>query len=177
MKKIFLFYFFMLGCFCVYSQTYIPTGQGVDGIFTTTGFSVDELVLTPASLNFQLPDNIDNSLLTEGYFPDVFKQEGESCLQASEIGYCLTYEMNRLRNVPAGNWDTHDANLYSPFYTYNFLNDGTGSTGTYVFSGFSLAYDNGIPMFDSYYDVALDGAARFAYWMTGYDKYYNTPKI
>jgi len=58
---------------------------------------LNELVLSSASSDCQLPDYIDNSTLSDAYFPDLLWQKGHSCVHVSEISYCLTYEMNRLR--------------------------------------------------------------------------------
>jgi len=58
----------------------------------------NELVLSSASSDCQLPDYIDNSTSSDSYFPDLLFQGIEhSCVHISEISYCLTYEMNRLR--------------------------------------------------------------------------------
>lgn len=75
---------------------------------------------------------------TNIYFPPIFNQDGGSCVQASEIGYTLTYELNRLRNIATGSWEDTSAycNLYSPLYSYNFLNKGDGGNGTSFGSGF-----------------------------------------
>jgi hypothetical protein len=93
-------------------------------------------------------------------------------VQVSEISWCLTYEINRLRNVPAGNWQFNDPNLFYYFYTYNFLCDNDGTNPTSYRSGYDLVYENGCPMMDSYYHPALGGSTRYAYWMSGYDKHY-----
>lgn len=135
---------------------------------------LNELVLSSASSDCQLPDYIDNFTLSDAYFPDLLWQKGHSCVHVSEISYCLTYEMNRLRDVPAGDWTTYDANLYSYYYSYNFKNDGSGSTSTNYLSGYNVANSNGIPMYNDYYNVALEeDSTRYKYWMTGYDKYLN----
>lgn len=72
-----------------------------------------------------LPDKVDNSILK--YFPNVFLQKGHSCSQAAGIGYCFTYELNRIRNSePKGRYDQTPIestdNLFAYLHTYNLLN-------------------------------------------------------
>ncbi len=67
-------------------------------------------VLTPSSAQTSLPSVVDNS--QEIYMKDVFTQWDGSCGQPSGIGY--TYEINRLRNLPAGTTD----NLYPTHFIY-----------------------------------------------------------
>lgn len=85
------------------------------------------LHLTPVSLNTPLPSSVDNSIYE--CFPDIYDQEyGNECVQATEIYYSFTHEINRLRGVAAGNIDSIEPNTYHPFFTYNFENDGSGNT-------------------------------------------------
>ena len=58
---------------------------------------INPLVLSEKSLSKELPDFVDNSL--SPYFPAVIYQKGNSSLSAAEIGYCLTYEINRIKDV------------------------------------------------------------------------------
>lgn len=128
---------------------------------------IPELILTPESISTPLPVAVYND--ERIYFPPIFSQDGQSCSQAAGIGYTFTYEMNRLRNVAAGNWvdKNNRENLYHPLYTYNFLNEGSGSTKTYITSGFEIVQDNGCPSYDVYDHPALYGPNKFRYWMSG----------
>lgn len=65
-----------------------------------------------------LPSSVDNSV--SEHFPDIFNQIGGSCAQSSGIRYMFTYEMNRYLNRKA----TAPDNVFSYFYTWNFLNNG-----------------------------------------------------
>ncbi len=107
-----------------------------------------------------LPYKLDNS--QKIYFPPIISQNGMSCNQASSIGYVFTYEMNRLRNMPANSPET----CYTPGFVWNFLNNG----------------GDGVSYFDSWEIVKTAGCANstdypFYYsaigiWMSGYEKYY-----
>ncbi|PID26338.1 MAG: hypothetical protein CR982_10835, partial [Candidatus Cloacimonadota bacterium] len=132
---------------------------------------IPEMFLTPESAALSLPEEVYNDELI--YFPPIFYQQGGSCVQAAEIGYVFTYEMNRLRNVAAGIWDSANIreNLYHHLYTYNFLNQGNSSMPTFYTSGFSIIKENGCPMYNIYDDPALYSENKFKYWMTDFNKY------
>jgi hypothetical protein len=135
---------------------------------------ITPLVLSEASISKDLPDFEDNS--EEIWFPPVFNQlDDHSCASASEISYSFTYEINRIRNVAAGgSWieaNNDYENLYYRYYTYNFLNNGSGTTDTYLTHASHLVMQNGCPDLGTYWDPALLGPDKFKYWMTGHDKY------
>ncbi len=108
------------------------------------------------------------------YMPPVFDQDSTaSCVQCAEVWYCFAYEINRLRNVKAGNGVDTLTNLYHPFFTYNFLNGGDSSCGTNYGDGYNIIKRNGCPSLDDYNDPALyDINLLHLYWMDGYEKYY-----
>lgn len=111
-----------------------------------------------------LPDRVDNT--EKPYFRPVFSQEGGSCGQASGIGYCFTYEINRLRDLPADQLE----NQYPTHFTWNFLNGGYGG-GSWHFDGYQIVKANGCPNVVDYGGhFAYGGEAR---WMSGYPEYYN----
>jgi hypothetical protein len=134
--------------------------------------TVPVMVLTSQSALDSLPYVVKNNELK--YMPPVFDQLWTgSCIHASEVWYCFTYEINRLRDVSAGDAIDTLTNLYHPFFTYNFLNDGDSTAWTMQQSGFDIIKVNGCPSFDDYDDPALDSASLMhLYWMHGYDKYY-----
>lgn len=112
-------------------------------------------------LSGPLPSSVDNSQLK--YFPKVFSQQGGSCAQSSGIRYLFTYEMNRLldRNAQAS-----EANTYSYFYTWNFLNEGIDQGG-FVEQGLHIARRQGIMSLADFPDPPL-----FSFkWASGYDRY------
>jgi len=104
--------------------------------------SIPKLILTPESETTPLPLVVDNAQLP--YFPPIIDQISGSCAQASGIGYIFTYEINRLRNVPANT----DENIYPYLYTYNFLygEEGPFPGATFITSGWDIAKQNGIPV-------------------------------
>jgi hypothetical protein len=132
---------------------------------------IPELIMTPEALATLLPYKVYNNELM--YFPPIFLQEGYSCVHAAEIGYNFTYEINRFRNVAAGDWNNYKENCYHYLYTYNFVNNGSGGTATPYFGGFDIIMQNGCPSYDVYYDPSLNTSDKFIYWMTGYDKYFS----
>lgn len=116
------------------------------------------------SFRNDLPDRVDNT--EQPYFRPVFSQEGGSCGQASGIGYCFTYEINRLRDLPANQLE----NQYPTHFTWNFLNGGYGG-GSWHFDGYQIVKANGCPNVVDYGGhFAYGGEAR---WMSGYPEYYN----
>lgn len=132
---------------------------------------VTPISLSAISLITPLDIAVDNSQLD--YFPAIFDQGlSGACVQVAEIGYTFTYEINRSRNTVAGDWENDLTNIYHPFYTYNFLNNGL-NVGTDYLSGYNLITDNSCPAYEFYTDPALDdNALKYLYWMTGYDNYY-----
>ncbi len=113
----------------------------------------------------ELPSRVDNSVTK--YFPPILSQHGWSCNQASSIGYVMTYEMNRLRDLDSHKWN----NQYAALFPWNFLNRCSSSTG--------------VSYFDTWEVVKAAGCATMKefpvfnntnYWMSGYNNYYETMK-
>ena len=113
-----------------------------------------------------LPTSVDNSV--SEHFPPIFNQIGNSCAQASGIGYIFTYEMNALLNRDA----SLPENRFSYFFTWNFINGGKNEGG-FSFDGLSLGKDTGI-MTES--DFPRQTTESSFYWATGFDKYLNAMK-
>lgn len=112
------------------------------------------------------PDLIDNS--HNIFMRPIFHQKHGSCAQASGIGYVYTYEINWKRDLPA-NDTNHISNWYPTHYTYNFLNDGDGLIGSYVWQGWNIIKETGCPNVPTYGGMCVNNDPT--YWMTGYDKY------
>ena len=108
-----------------------------------------------------LPVRVNNADLK--YFPEIINQNGWSCNQASSIGYVLTYELNRLRDLDA----TQDGNRYPPFFVYNFLNKASASNGVSYFDSWEIVKAAGSP---TLIDFPFELGAGV--WMSGYEKYY-----
>ena len=118
---------------------------------------------TPSKpLEGSLPASVDNSKLK--YFPKVFDQKGGSCAQSSGIRYLFTYEMNRLLDRDA---QASDANTFSYFYTWNFLNDGIDQGG-FAEQGLNIARQQGAMSLADF----PDPSSYFTFkWASGYDRY------
>ncbi|MCD4820037.1 MAG: T9SS type A sorting domain-containing protein [Candidatus Cloacimonetes bacterium] len=128
-----------------------------------------------SSLRTELPESIDNS--ENDYFPGIFSQgKYGSCSQAAGIGYTLTYEINRLRNINSE--ENPDVGFFRPWtyhYTWNFLNRGTNS-GTLIPDGWDIVKENGCPNAQTWglpfgWHGFWANPQEYQVWMTGYDKY------
>ena len=108
-----------------------------------------------------LPSSVDNSV--SEHFPDIFNQIGGSCAQSSGIRYMFTYEMNRYLGRKA----TAPDNVFSYFYTWNFLNNGVDEGG-WSEQGLYIARNTGVMTLADFPDQTFAGQFR---WESGYDKY------
>lgn len=187
-KKLLLFVF-VLGLSCsIFGQNPNNTPCVAGDAFFDAEFenSLTDMVFTSESMARSLPSSVDNS--TSRFMPPIFNQWGSSsCVHCAEIGYVLTYELNRYRGVDAGsNWtgtESQRENLYHPFFTYNFVNNGDGRSPTGFGSGFKIVCENGCPSLNDYYDPVLNqhfnpgssNASQWAFrrWMDGEEKYIN----
>lgn len=77
----------------------------------------ETITIFPEVLSRDLPYAVNNS--NNIYMPPIFDQGSTaSCVQCAEIGYVLSYELNRLYNVSSGTgWygNNNFENLYHPF--------------------------------------------------------------
>ncbi|MBN2037720.1 MAG: hypothetical protein JW768_13345 [Chitinispirillaceae bacterium] len=110
------------------------------------------------------PASVNNTAHEQ--FRPIFNQSGGSCAQASAIGYIYTYEINVQRNLPSNVAD----NQYPYDFTYNFLNQGSGSNGSSQSGGWSIVQYVGIPNATDYGGFGLGDHDR---WVSGYDVYYS----
>ena len=127
-----------------------------------------ELPLMALPNNYQdnlLPVFIDNS--QQIYFRPVFNQADYCCGQASGIAYNFTYEINRLRNLPAN----VTQNQYPTHFAWNWLNSGYGYYGVSYFHSFQMLKELGTPNVDDYGGTLSYGGPER--WLTGYNEYYN----
>ncbi len=109
-----------------------------------------------------LPSFLDNT--SKPYFRPVFNQTDGCCAQASGIAYNFTYEINRERGTSAN----VTSNQFPTHYTYNFLNDGNGSNGSWYTDGWDIIKADGCPTVFDYGGLATGGATR---WYSGYSAY------
>ncbi|MCF6185209.1 MAG: T9SS type A sorting domain-containing protein [Bacteroidales bacterium] len=111
-----------------------------------------------------LPSSLDNS--SKVYFRPVFSQTDGCCAQASGIAYNYTYEINRERGTSAN----VSINQFPTHYTYNFLNGGDGSNGSWYTDGWDIIRADGCPTVSAYGGLVHSDAT---YWMSGYSNYEN----
>lgn len=129
--------------------------------------NLPELTLTPASRGRNLPVVVDNS--QRPWFRPIFDQVALECGQASAVSYTFTYEINRLRDLPAN----IPSNQYVSHFVYNWSGNGTGQAGAF-FDSWDIVKHVGTPNVPDYGgSLSYGGSAR---WMSGYDKYYNSMK-
>jgi hypothetical protein len=112
-----------------------------------------------------LPWWIDNS--TQPYFRPITKQQGFECGQNAGISFNFTYEIDRLRGLPA------DAiiNQYPSHFTWDFLNKGDKYGGASCFDSWEIVRRCGnMNVADYGGELWTGGNTR---WISGYDAYYH----
>jgi len=114
----------------------------------------------------QILDQVDNS--QEIYFYHIFNQSPSiydlygSCAQAAGVTYTFGYEINRYKDV---NGEPTE-NVFSPSYTWDYLNGGSSQGSSMTKYGWDIILDNGcpnLPNWGDFYDTIA--------WMDGYEKY------
>lgn len=134
-----------------------------------------EFTPTEISLNTELPERVIND--EHIWWPVIINQGTyNSCVQCAEIAYTFTYEINRKRNLDAGDFeDEYPDRRYSQHYTYNQEVKGDDG-GSDWHSGFCMIRDNGCPTYADFKDLDVfgnPGPDTYTYWMTGDSKYIN----
>ncbi len=117
-----------------------------------------------------LEDKFDN--LDIKYLPPVFSQQGGSCAQAAGIRYCYSYALARAKDIDVSSGDRN--NIYSYFYTWNYLNNGVAGGSSFK-DGWDIGNNNGIPVIADWEpcaDYSSSGQKSATYWLNGYDNYY-----
>lgn len=115
-----------------------------------------------------LPYKIDNS--TQPYMIPITWQSGYECGQSGSIAFVFTYEMDRLRGVPASS----DANKYVTHFAWNFMNSGYNYTGVSYYDTWEIIRYCGTPNIPDYGGSLNYGGEKR--WMSGYNSYYNAMK-
>lgn len=120
-------------------------------------------------LKTTLPSLVDNSILP--YFRPIWSQSDYCCGQASGILYNFTYEIDRLRNLPAN----VTQNQYPTHFAWDFQNGTEGGTGqgkgvSYLDS-WEILKAAGTPNVQQYGGTPdFGGGYR---WISGYANYYS----
>ncbi len=186
MKKVialtgFMFFSLYIGFGQIINLNPDPNGElwaasAVD-IIVTTGNCENPPVFQPtqASLNKPLPVAVHNE--NRIWWPYIINQgQFNSCVQVAEIFYTFTYEINRKRNLFAGdneNENEYKSRQYNQHYTYNQSVTGNDQ-GSSWHSGFCMIRDNGCPNYEEFYDPEIFSHKEdtvYTYWMTGSSKY------
>ena len=125
--------------------------------------SLPTLSLPQSHKSKSLPAVVDNSV--QPYMREVFQQSGLSCGQAAGIAYNYTYEIDRMRGLPANDND----NLYPTHFTWNWMHGGSGWYGvSYLHSFEVLRHCGNVNVTDYGGSLAYGGYER---WMSGYQNY------
>jgi len=170
MKKIFLSVCLLFVSYFTYAQLINinpdPNGEPwiVGGFRAASEEEVNKIPVLENNVyksSKSLPSSLDNT--TKQYFRPVFNQTDGCCAQASGIAYNFTYEINLARGTNA----ITESNQYPTHFTYNFLNQGSGSIGSNYVDGWEILKNLGCPNITTY--GAIDNYAEN--WMSGYDKY------
>jgi len=115
-----------------------------------------------------LPFSIDNS--TQPYFRPITTQSGYECGQSAGVAFNFTYEIDRLRNVPANTPN----NQYPTHFTWNFLNNGYNYKGASFFDSWEIIRACGNMNVTDYGGTLNYGGEKR--WISGYNVYYNGMK-
>ncbi|NCA76293.1 MAG: hypothetical protein EOM90_08160 [Alphaproteobacteria bacterium] len=112
-----------------------------------------------------LPVSVDNS--TQPYFRPITQQSGYECGQSAGICFNFTYEIDRLRGIPAN----VGANQYPSHFTWNFLNNANNYQGASFFDSWEIVRRCGNMNVTDYGGGLNTGG--YTRWISGYDKYHN----
>ena len=167
-----IFLFFLILSLQVSAQSY-PEAPGKEPIALTPQqlYSLSSLPPLTVPEKYKganapvLPWWIDNS--SQPYFRPITIQAGFECGQSAGIAFNFTYEVDRLRNLPADTTTTQ----YPALFTWDFLNNGEKYGGASCFDSWEILRTCGnMNVADYGGDMATGGLLR---WISGYDKYYN----
>ena len=115
-----------------------------------------------------LPYWIDNS--AQPYFRSITTQSGFECGQSAGVAFNFTYEVDRLRTVPANTGN----NQYPTHFVWDFLNSGDNYVGASFFDSWEIVRTCGTMNVTDYGGTLNFGG--YKRWISGYDVYYNGMK-
>lgn len=161
MKQYYLIFSLFLAVLSVYSQTFKGAVEITESRDEYNNFPIIQATNQLKLMASGLPSVYDNS--DAPALRPVFSQSGWSCGQAASIGYVFTYELNSLRGLPS------DTNLYqyTPYFPYNFLNEGEGNDGVHFDMSSEIIRKCGTPAIAEFSDDEND----LEVWMNGYENY------
>lgn len=138
-----------------------PVYVANDAIWQSAAESDAELINAPMTRS-EFPASVDNSA-TE-YFPTIGNQGAMgSCAGWATTYYQYTYEVNKYKNI-----STNVDNVYSPSWTYNYINGGA-NRGTYLNDAYNVLTNQGaMKLCDYSYSTSPD---TYSYsWSTNVQK-------
>lgn len=102
-----------------------------DGLWESAEELGIECLDIDSSTYLLLSNSVDNS--TSAYFPSIGNQGNlNSCAGWATTYYQYTYEVNKLKGVA-----TTNSNVYSPAWTYNYINGG-GNNPSYLSDAYNV---------------------------------------
>ncbi len=175
MKKLFLFGLVFLLSILIYKiqAQDLPAQQGLEPVSLTPDelFVLSNIPLLQLPEKYKgpnaplLPQSVDNS--TQPYFRPITYQSGYECGQSASIAFNFTYELDRLRGLPANNTN----NQYPTHFAWDFLNNANNYQGVSFFDSWEIIKACGTMNVTDYGGALNTGG--YLRWITGYDKYYN----
>ena len=112
-----------------------------------------------------MPFSVDNSL--QPFFRPITQQSGYECGQSAGISFNFTYEIDRLRGIPA----TTTATQYPSHFTWDFLNNANNYQGASFFDSWEIVRACGNMNIADYGGAQNTGG--YTRWISGYDLYFN----
>jgi len=151
----------------------LPVNQGLepvsltpDELFVLSNIPILELPEKYKGPNAPLlPPSVDNS--TQPYFRPITTQSGYECGQSAGVAFNFTYEIDRMRGLPAN----VAANQYPTHFVWDFLNNADNYQGVSFFDSWEIVKACGTMNVADYGGALNTGG--YLRWITGYDKYYN----
>ncbi len=165
MKKVLPFLLFSVIYICSAQTEQVLYPVDLDEESKTMLMSIRDLPVPEHVRSRTLPYKVNNSQTP--YYRTPFPQDHLSCGQASSVGMCFTYEIDKKRDLPAN----VNENLYPTHFVYNWSNGDYGGSGASYYHSLEVLKKVGTPNQAEYGGTpSFGGAAR---WMSGYDLYYS----
>lgn len=115
-----------------------------------------------------VPVSVDNS--TQPFFRSITTQSGYECGQSAGVAFNFTYEIDRVRGLPANNAN----NQYPTHFVWDFLNNGYNYQGASFFDSWEIVRACGTMNVTDYGGTLNSGGEKR--WISGYNVYYNGMK-
>ncbi len=105
-----------------------------------------------------LPAEVDNSTNENAVYMPPVKNQGSvgSCVAWAVVYYQYTYMVNKARGIPSKG----DANLYSPTFAYNLINEGQDK-GSNAEKAYQLLEKHGVANCDDVYPITYSSSSSY----------------